>query len=542
MTSLPFSSIGASSFLRDMAAGRPETLRLFHTPHNRRTFAEQRSSQGASRRRLAELCRQAVGTLPLSALQESRLVALGTATSVIAITGQQVGFLGGPLYTLLKIASTVAAARELSQSLGLDVVPMFWLEDNDHDAAEAGAATLPDVAGVAVNVRLWDGGPERRAVHRRVISADDTHRVEHAANLLHGSFANAAAERVRHAYSAGTSWSDAMMAMLHPYLAEWGVLAVRGSHVVASGLHAPIIQHEAAHPGAMASLVAEQDSHLTTLGYKPQATVGEYSFFVEVDGVRHRPIAEDGMVRVGAELWTADQLQAWVAAHPEWCSPGVLLRPLLQDALLPTIVNIVGGAEAAYHAQIASCYDAHGVTRPMTWLRHSATIVDQRTQRLMEKASLDILDVLRPWADVERELVSDMAADIIPDVSQRPFLDEWKTAAEGIDPTLRAAVGAAEAAIGKALEQLAGKMRTALKRKHSEMVDRRRVIAGVLYPTDTLQERVIPLAWFEARLGYETFRKIADAVVTAERTMHHVVLVGDLTHPETNNIETPHGT
>lgn len=524
MTSLSYSTVGASQFTIDFAAQRQSLAPLFNNNADLHSLAQVRAGQGASRRRLDDLCRQAFGTLPISPAQEQQLAALASTSSVVAITGQQVGFLGGPLYTVLKIASTVAAARQLSEQLGRQVIPMFWLEDNDHDAAEAGTATMPDVAGNAVIVRLWDGDPERKAVYRRTVSAHDVQRAQQAAELLHGQCANAATERIRAAYYEGASWSDAMMSMLYPYLAHWGVLALRGSHVIASGMHGPIIRAQAERPGSMAAQVAQHDAMLESLGYKAQASVGDYPFFVEVDGMRHRPITDAAGVRVGGELWTHEQLVDVVTRQPSRCSPGVLLRPVLQDALLPSIVNVVGGAEAAYHAQLGNTYRAQGVERPLVWLRHSATIIDQRTQRLMAKSGLTLQDVLRPLADVERDAVAAAASNVIPDVEQRPLLEEWREAAATIDPTLQGAVAAAEAAIGKALEQLAGKMRSALKRKHAEQLDRVRTVAGTVYPTETLQERVTPMSWFEARLGYDTFRKIAEAITAHDRDSHHVVV------------------
>jgi len=539
VTSLPYSAIGASPFAIEFAQDSPRVMPFFNNAANRAALADVRCRQGASRSRLVDLARQSMGLLPLSSAIEENLQALSSTKSVVAITGQQVGFMGGPLYTVLKIASTVAAAQELSHGLGRAVVPMFWLEDNDHDAAEAGTAALPDASGTAVEARLWNGDAARLAVHRRTITGEDVQRVHQATGVLYGQEAQAAAQRVHSAYAEGSTWSDAMMAMLHPYLQHWGVIAVRGSHVISSGMHAPIVMAECNHPGRMAALVAERNTLLEGRGYKPQASVGHYSFFVEVNGLRHRPVAEGNAVRVGQETWTLDALQNFVATHPHLCSPGVLLRPIIQDALFPTIVNIVGGAEAAYHAQIGECYSAAGVAQPLTWMRHSATIVDHRTERLMTKSGLTVQDVIRPMANIERDIIAATSANVIPDVSQSPLSVAWREAAISIDPTLGGAVAAAEAAIGKALEQLAGKMRSALKRKSGEALDRVRTVAGTIYPLETLQERVTPMAWFEARLGIDTFRKIAEAITAKPRASHQVMYVADVDSvTESNNNRT----
>ncbi|MGC5198723.1 bacillithiol biosynthesis protein BshC, partial [Aphanothece microscopica] len=167
------------------------------------------------------------------------------------MTGQQVGLLGGPLYTILKIASTAAAARQVTESIGRTVVPMFWLEDNDHDAAEASKASLPAPDGTMTDVHAWDGEQDRMPVWRRSFSATELTILEQALASLTGPFADDCRQDMMQAARIGSTWADVFLSTLAPYLAAWGVLVVRGSTVVRSGLHQPLVLADLDAPGAV---------------------------------------------------------------------------------------------------------------------------------------------------------------------------------------------------------------------------------------------------------------------------------------------------
>src|SRR5690625_3462072 len=54
----------------------------------------------------------------------------------VVITGQQAGFLTGPLYTIYKAISTIQHAKSLEKELNTPVIPVFWVAGEDHDYQE----------------------------------------------------------------------------------------------------------------------------------------------------------------------------------------------------------------------------------------------------------------------------------------------------------------------------------------------------------------------------------------------------------------------
>lgn len=527
MTSLPIDSIPSSLFQQHLIQGVAAAVELLPHYDDVRGYAQRRSQQGASRQRLAALVRRA-STAMLSSAQEHNLQLLLAKESVVVVTGQQVGFLGGPLYTVLKIASAVARARQFSESLGLPVVPMFWLEDNDHDTAEAATAYLPDAAGTLASMQLLEDTDGRIPVWRRTVDANQWQQAKSIATQLQGSEAFATSDRISNAYAEGTSWSQAMMSMLQPYLAAWGVLAIRGSHIVAEGLHQPIIMAEAENPGRTLLLVEQANEELRLRGYHEQARASDYTFMIDVNGERHRPVITNGTIRLGSDDVSNDDIRNYAQTQSEKCSPGVLLRPIVQDAVLPSIASVLGGAEAAYNAQLPHVYAAYGIEQPLALLRHSATVLDSRTERLLDKMGLPITNFMHSMSDVEQSIVALASAHVVPNVSYSPLIEAWRDAAMQVDATLAGSVASADAAIAKALEQLAGKIRSAVKRKQTEAIERARAIAGIVYPAGTLQERKFPLAWYEARFGIDTFRKIAEAICAKNPADHWIIRQSDV--------------
>src|SRR3989304_6255669 len=89
------------------------------------------------------------------------LTALGEGSLAI-VTGQQVGILGGPLYTLYKALSAVRVARSASSQLGRAVVPLFWMDADDHDFDEVRHAHLLGPSGELVSVHYEAGGGDSR--------------------------------------------------------------------------------------------------------------------------------------------------------------------------------------------------------------------------------------------------------------------------------------------------------------------------------------------------------------------------------------------
>ncbi len=508
-------TIGASATARAFMAGEPRLTSRFQTQSVTPEFCAQRALQGASRGRLQELIAASMVPLDLSDSQQISLEKVALRTSVVVATGQQIGMLGGPMYTLYKIRTAVAEARRIESSLGVPAVAVFWLEDNDHDAAEAAFLTLPGESSLPTSVSVWDNDQRRLPVSMRLCDIDMHQRVAQASTILAGPMQEVTQQRIQQCWTSGTSWGDAFMAMLAPYLQKWGVLVVRASEVIHSGMHQPLVMMEVEN-GAITEALRAGTSECERTGLAAQAQVPEFGFFVIDNNERRRPSRSE----VG--------LDERAQRSPHEFSPSVLTRPLVQDALLPTVINVLGAAELAYHAQLTEAYTACGIGQPAVVIRHGATLCSSKIQRLLSKSETSVEFYLRSWSEVERSLADSLTQEMFPDAEQlaatvASLLAPYRVAAESTDITLIATVDSQRAGITASLEALEGKIRAAAKRRNASVVERAKTIHASVMPNDTLQERVYPLALWEAQIGIDGITAALD-VFDAVGAGHHCLI------------------
>lgn len=537
MTTLPTEMIVTTPITRAYLDRDPAVTDRFQRLSVDAEFCSQRSKHGASRSRLVDLATTSMRGLELSSEQRSALDVLRNPTSVAVTTGQQIGLYGGPMYTLYKIRTAVEESRRLTAQTSVPSVPVFWLEDNDHDAAEAASTRLLAADGGVTDLNIWDGSDERRSVSARVITGQMADMVEAGAATFTGHFADVTRQRMLDAYAIGRSWSDAFLAILQPYLAAWGVIVVRGSDVVAAGLHLPILIRETESPGSMSAATAAGTQILLERGFAAQATTGSMLFFGSDANGRQRCTIEGDTVTMGSETLTTKEFAQLVREHPERFTPNVLARPVVQDAVLPTVISVLGSAEIAYQAQVRELYELCGVPMPYLVLRNGATLLDARTERLLAKDGHQLSWFMRSSDELDRATAELLTSDVLPDTEMRnttlqALLAPYLTAAESIDQTLIATVRAQGAGITATLEALEGKLRAAAKRAGAQTVDRIKAIHSIVMPRGTLQERNFPLGFWESRFGTDELRIIADTITSAPIGSHVVIGHSDLSPRE----------
>ncbi len=502
-----------------------------------RSFCEVRSRQGASRSRLTDLVRSALGQLELSDKQQRALETLGNPASVAAIAGQQVGLFGGPMYTAYKIRSTAQAAAMITAQTGVACVPLFWVEDNDHDADEAMTAHLLQGSHDIITLKPWDGSHPRQRVCSRTIDHAMQDSIQGALNTLQGRYADATLQRMRDIYSSGASWGDAFLAVLAPYLSRWGVLPIRASQIVDAGLHGPVLQHLLTLNSSIVASMRSTSEAIVKHGGQVQASIPEVPWMVTTSNGRQRIEKTNDGVSIGNESLSYDELCERAKLTPELFTPTVLTRPMVQDAVLPTVVSILGAAELAYHHQLPDAYTCAGLLMPALQQRSGMTLITAKTQRNITKSGHDISWFQRPWQQIEHDIASELTDDLMPERDvQRQFIESalkpYLEAAEHIDTTLIATVNAQRAGMEASLEALEGKLRSAAKKKNAVTLERAHAVHANVFPSDSLQERFYPLAMWESMFGIDELASMCDAIAAYDLGTH---ITTQASHNEPNS-------
>jgi len=481
----------------------------------RRYPSERRKAMSAILREQAERW----GILDAS---RSALEKFARPETLAVVSGQQPGLFGGPLYTIYKASTAVAFAAELERATARPVVPIFWIASDDHDFEEVrrtflgdGSIEIKEVAypleaaprGVAV-ARVTLGDP----VLALLGETDDALAKEH--------FGTDVVDALRRSYAPGSGWTEAFAKLAGSWVAPWGALVFDPAEREAKRLALPVFEREIELRGRSAEAARKAGAELVAAGYHAQIarTGQELNLFLHGDLREALRLSADGTFRLaesGREIRAKELLQR-LHERPEDASPGVLLRPLMQDYLFPTAAYVGGPSEVAYWAQVLAQYPLFDVPPPAVVPRGGATILEPKVGKLLERYGI-------PWealaGDVET-VIHDVLAKFLPvdfpalfEKERQGWVESMKRIEDAVtefDPSLKSA---AQAATGKVVHEgqvLEKKLMQVWKRRHEETASKIRRARESLFPRGSLQERTMSVLGYAAEHGpplFETLRR-----------------------------------
>lgn len=454
----------------------------------------------------------------LSAQQEARsahrakerAAALRDPRSVAVVTGQQTVLFGGPLYVLYKALGAIQLARLVEERRGAPAVPVFWMASDDHDFAEIRSAAVLDEAGRIRSLRYAPQVEPFGQPASRIVLEDGIRELldETAACLPDAPHKGDVLDLLRRCYRPGVTIASAFGELLSALLPELVVLDP--SDLELKRLMVPVLRREIAEASPTSRLASEVAPRLLAAGYHQQVPVrdGFLNLFWYCDDER-RPLAyRDGIVEVrgtGQRVSPGEAIEALLGA-PALFSPGVLLRPIAQDALLPTAAYVGGPAEIAYHAQIGPSYAHFGIARPALLPRPSLTLVEPAQARALDAEGLGLAELqsdpealLAQWARTAHPGVEAAFARAREAVARE--MTAVQDALGALDPTLEAAADSAQGRTLHQIDALHEKATRALKKRDQSRGERLRRTRDSLFPGGSLQERGLGLIGPLARHG-----------------------------------------
>jgi bacillithiol biosynthesis cysteine-adding enzyme BshC len=465
-----------------------------------------------------------------AASRESAARLADPATRVI-ITGQQAGLFGGPLFTLLKAITTMKLAAEVSKEHRVPVVPVFWIDAEDHDWPEVSGCTVLDNELAASTVRLADlPGAGTQPIARLNLTDVIQPAIDQlAASLPDSDFKAEVLDTVRAAYLPGRSMATAFGVLLEQVLGPRGLVVYDSSDAAAKPLARDVFVKEISQPGHTARIAATAGEALVAKGYHAQATLADGTVSLFHLNAERAPIRLDGgQATVGERTMSAAQLLDEARTHPEHFSPNVLLRPIVQDTVFPTICYVAGPNELAYLGQLKEVYAHFGVPMPLFYQRGSATLADSATLRFLSKYDLPIT-ALR--AQDESALNDLLQSQLPPAVEQSltavaSLIDERMAAVAAavpqIDPTLEGAVKSTQGKLQHEVQALHNKVIQAAKRRDDTLRRQFQRAQALTFPQGHPQEREIGFVWFLNRYGPALVDRLLDELPLAMG--HHWVL------------------
>ena len=436
------------------------------------------------------------------------------------VTGQQVGLFGGPLFAIFKALGAIRLAAQASE-LGVECVPVFWLATEDHDLAEINHATLLGADGFLQRVMTSTQGAPDAPVSEIRLGEEIGEPLEAAAAALGDSEIT---DLLRQCYQPGETLGSAFAKLFAALVGRWGVIMLDASDPELHTLAQPIYRAAIERADELDQALLERDRELLGAGYHDQVKVTELStlLFTIQNGSRvviHRAngVARPADFRLGHDKITRQELLARIDADPQHFSANVLLRPVVQDYLLPTLAYTGGPAECAYFAQAAVVYEKLlGSVTPAV-PRFSATLVEPKAAGLFDRYSLQLTDLFHGPEHLRRLL----AERVLPADLKSAFdhagksleqnLTRIEDALRRLDPTLVDAARNAASKMRYQLDRLQGRAARA-ELLRSEVLDRHAsLLSNSMFPHKNLQEREIAGVSFLARHGMDLLERLYEA-------------------------------
>lgn len=436
---------------------------------------------------------------------------LADPKAVAVVTGQQVGLFGGPLYTLLKAMSAIKMAERVASDYGVPAVAVFWAESEDHDWQEISSCSVLDSEMRRHKITLGtppgagEGSVSAVRLDPSVIAA-----VESLRSLLPPTeFTEHTISLLAAAYRPGAGMAEAFGIWLEALLGSLGLVVFDSSEPAAKALAAPIFVRELESPKTTTRLAAEQGEALQALGYHAQVVPHQDNVALfKLDGLRQTLHFRDGaFVVADSAVVPAAQMLEEARQRPEGFSPNVLLRPLVQDTLFPTVCYVAGPSELAYQGQLRPIYAHFGVPQPLVLPRASATLLDSAGARFLQKYDVP-LEALQP--DNEAALNHLLQAQL-PTSVEDAFEDVSRAVEKGMERLLET-VPLIDATLAGAAKSSLGRMQHDLKTLHEKIIHAakrrdetlRRQFARTraqAFPEGHPQERSVGYVYFLNRYG-----------------------------------------
>lgn len=439
---------------------------------------------------------------------------LREADTVAVVTGQQAGLFTGPLYTIYKAISAIKMAEAMTKR-GINAVPVFWIATEDHDFDEVSEANFLASSGEVFQTAYRPKSyRENLPVGSVEIDQGIALLIERVfADLPTTEFSDEAREILAASWKEGSSFGEAFAATLSRLLGKFGLIIIDPMNEQIKQLAAPIYANAIRNADAITEADRTRSRDLEVEGYHAQVAVEENYFplfWHDENGERKalRKVRDDVYSAKGDKReFDLAELECIAKQEPSRFSPGVMLRSVAQDFLLPTACYFGGGAEIAYFAQNSEVYRI--LNRPVTPIfhRHSFTIVEAKQRRAMEKLGIEFTDLFDGLEKVKLTVgeknIGNSTALLFTEAEERinEELNILDQAVSQIDVTLADNLAKRRRKIVYHIAALRKKTLLAQVRKDETTARQIDGVFASLYPEGQLQERTVNVFTYLNRYG-----------------------------------------
>ncbi len=439
------------------------------------------------------------------------------------VTGQQVGLFSGPLYTIYKSLTTIKLAEHLNQNCQGSYVPIFWLASDDHDFAEIDHINLLNEDNQIEKIHYESPLSHLKIpASKLILTSEMSNCFQRLQDLTRNSeFKPKILSHLSDAYQVDRTFAEAFARWMTRLFKSYGLVFVDASHPDLKKLGKKVFTHEIIECSPSTKRVLETSDKLKQAGYHTQIQLHEgilNLFLAEQERQTIRSGDEDFFLKGLEQTYKKSELLALLDEKPEIFSPNVLLRPIYQDALLPTVAYVGGPGEIAYFAQMKGVYESFGLPMPVIYPRKTVTLIEKHVDNVLKKYDINVQDI---WVGVDG-IINERVKKHFPGSIDEVFrsaslhleqdLQSIKKEIMSFDPTLEKSADLASRRMDQQMKFLEEKILRAVKKRNKTIAQQLQKAKNNLYPGNRLQERVLNIVPFLIKYDYAFLDELYQAI------------------------------
>ena len=510
-SSLPYGQTGYFSNIALDYVAQSERIQPFFTHpvslEGMRASITERRKFNNGRQVLHALLKKQYEGIETHSIVEKNIESLLSEDCFTICTAHQPNIFTGPLYFIYKIIHAIKIADWLNTEIpDCHFVPVYYMGSEDADLEELGHINING------EKYSWNtsqtGAVGRMKVDKELLQLLDTI----SGQILVQPHGQEIIQVMKDSYTEGRTIEQATFRLVNELHGSQGLLIVLPDQAGIKAHFTQVIERELMD--AFSHSIVETTVGKFPESYKVQASGRAVNMFYLLHDKRERIENSNGewsVVNTDIKFTRQEMLEE-LKSYPERFSPNVILRPVLQEWILPNIAFIGGGGEIAYWLQLKEVFAAAGVPYPMLILRNSFLYVDQPTSLASEKLGLTHSALFLPETELLNQLVKKNTTHQLSLEKETNELsglyDTIQAIAAQVDPTLKVHASALQKQALKKLKALEKKILRAEKKKFAAESRQLKKIKTRLFPNNNLQERVDNLMPYYANMGNDFFKMI----------------------------------
>ncbi len=493
-------------------------IQSFPSLENIKAAIVQRKQTATHRKALVSYLQDQYRNVSASEKVSATIERLTEENTFTITTAHQPNLLTGPLYFIYKIVHAIHLADYCNQYIpDCHFVPVYYMGMEDADFSELNHFTVDG------KKYQWETN-QSGAFGKMKIDKALTDIIDQLdAQVAPLPFAKTLIQQIRSCYKEGKTIAQATFEWIHSLFSRYGLIVLLPDDKLIKSAFISEMEDDLLNHSSFSILYSVQASYPYPSDW--QANPRAINLFYMKDDLRERIEQEGDHFKVvnTSIVFTKEELLNELHSHPQHFSPNVMLRPLLQEKILPNLVYIGGAGELSYWFQLKKSFEHYHISYPILVLRNSFMLMSEKLNRQLQKAGFELKDIFKSADQLIAAYVLQHSGKDLSMDQEIHQMDLWFKDVEqkvlSTDATLKAHVGSIQRALFKKVKALEKKMLRAEKRRFQDVSRQIENIKSEIFPSQQLQERQESMLSFYARWGDQWIDQIIQHSASFESKM-----------------------